>query len=160
MNEYSKVREAANNTISNFLGHAHIIDKTFILHKCTFTNFKVGMGVKLRTDKISFKCNQTNIPVLYWTCDIVFNYFSLVLFLGELGLFYYYYYYSDILMEVYIYPSIYTSIHLFIHLYIYLSIYLSIYSLDCYSSTIWHETISRSSSSYLINEWFMANAKI
>ena len=51
-----RLREAANNTASTLLEHAHIIDHTFRLRKCACVNIKVGMAVKLRMEKFRVKC--------------------------------------------------------------------------------------------------------
>ena len=48
--------EAANNTASTFLEHAHIINHMFRLHKCGCANIKVHMAAKLRREKFSFEC--------------------------------------------------------------------------------------------------------
>ena len=45
--------EAASNTTSTFLEHAHIINHVFRVYKCECSNIKMGMAAKLRRENLA-----------------------------------------------------------------------------------------------------------
>ena len=52
--------EAASNTASALLEHAHIINHVFRVYKCTCANIKVGMEAKLRRENLDLNVQQKN----------------------------------------------------------------------------------------------------
>ena len=52
--------EAASNTASTLLEHAHIIDHTFRVYKCACTNIKVGGAGRLRRENLDMNEQQMN----------------------------------------------------------------------------------------------------